>query len=89
MTFNELAALLAKVRGRPAKARHVPRSLLRAMAPLSRKASAGLAMDTIDMTFDAVAAREGFDDLPMTDMRIALTRQRTSCSATRNAGPVS
>ncbi len=72
LTFNELAAVLAAVRGRPAKVRHVPRSLLRAMAPLSRQASAAIAMDTIDMTFDAAAARGWFSDLPMTDVRSAL-----------------
>ena len=72
MTFNELAALLAGVRGRPAQVRHVPRSLLRAVAPFSRQASAAIAMDTIDMTFDAVSARGRCVDLPMTDMRSAL-----------------
>ena len=59
MTFNELAAVLAAAKGRPAKVRHVPRSVLRAMAPVSRRASAAIAMDTIDMTFDAAAARGG------------------------------
>ena len=72
MTFNELAALLAEVRGRPARVRHVPRGLLRAVAPFSRQASAAIAMDTIDMTFDALSARGSFVDLPMTDMRSAL-----------------
>ena len=36
------------------------------------QASAAIAMDTIDMTFDAVSARGRFVDLPMTDMRSAL-----------------
>jgi hypothetical protein len=31
-------------------------------------------MDTIDMTFDALAARETFADLPMTDLRAALAQ---------------
>jgi uncharacterized protein YbjT (DUF2867 family) len=57
MTFNELAAVFAEADGRPGKVRHVPRPLLRAMAPVSRRASAAIAMDTIDMTFDAAAAR--------------------------------
>ncbi len=72
MTFNDLATFLATVRGRPAHVRHVPRSLLRAVAPFSRQASAAIAMDTMDMTFDAAAARGSFVDLPMTDMRSAL-----------------
>jgi hypothetical protein len=42
------------------------------VAPFSRKASAAIAMDTIDMTFDAVSARGRFVDLPMTDVRSAL-----------------
>jgi len=72
MTFNELAALLQEVRGDHRKIRHVPRVVLRAMAPLNRQPRAGLAMDTIDMTFDAAAARQAFADLPMTDIHTAL-----------------
>lgn len=72
-TFNELAELLQQVRGRPAKVRHVPRGLLRALAPFARQPRAAIAMDTIDMTFDAAAAR-AFAELPMTDIRAALTR---------------
>jgi uncharacterized protein YbjT (DUF2867 family) len=72
MTFNELASLLQDVRGRPAKIRHVPRFLLRAMSPLNRQPRAALAMDTVDMTFDATAARRAFPDLPVTDIPSAL-----------------
>lgn len=72
-TFNELAELLQQVRGRTAKVRHVPRGLLRALAPFARQPRAAIAMDTIDMTFGAVAAR-AFAELPMTDIRAALTR---------------
>ncbi len=71
-TFNELAELLQQVRGRPAKVRHVPRGLLRALAPFARQPRAAVAMDTIDMTFDAAAAR-ALAELPMTDIRAALT----------------
>jgi uncharacterized protein YbjT (DUF2867 family) len=74
MTFNELAMVLAAARGRAAKVRHVPRGLLRAMAPVSRRANAAIAMDTIDMVFDAEAARGGRADVPMTDVRTALQR---------------
>jgi NADH dehydrogenase len=72
ITFNELAALLQEIRGRPAKIRHVPRWLLHPMAAVTRQARAAIAMDTIDMTFDAVAAHDAFADLPMTDIRTAL-----------------
>jgi uncharacterized protein YbjT (DUF2867 family) len=72
MTFNELAALLQDVRGQSRKVRHVPRSVLRAFAPLARQPRAGITMDTTDMTFDASKARTDYTDLPMTDLRAAL-----------------
>jgi uncharacterized protein YbjT (DUF2867 family) len=74
LTFNELAALLQRIRGRPARVRHIPPWLLRSMAPFARRARAAIAMDTIDMTFDAVAADHSFADLPMTDIQTALTQ---------------
>jgi NADH dehydrogenase len=74
ITFNELAATLQHLRGRPAKIRHVPRVLLRAMSPFNRQPRAALAMDTIDMAFDACAARDAFADLPMTDVPSALDK---------------
>jgi uncharacterized protein YbjT (DUF2867 family) len=51
LTFNQLAALLQELRGQPARVRHIPRWLLRAMAPLHRQPRAALVMDTTDMTF--------------------------------------
>ena len=72
VSFNELAALLAEVRGRSNKVRHVPRPVLRLMAPLVRPARAALAMDTTDMSFDASAHRGGLGGVPMTDLRTAL-----------------
>jgi uncharacterized protein YbjT (DUF2867 family) len=74
LTFNELAGLMGEAHGRPAKIHHVPRGLLRALAPLARQPRAALAMDTIDMTFDAAAATHAYADLPMTDIGAALTR---------------
>jgi len=70
LTFNELAALLQEVRGSTGKVHHVPRSFLRAMAPLARQPRAGITMDTADMTFDVT----GRSDLPLTDLRTALSR---------------
>ena len=72
LTFNELAARLQRARGSSASVRHVPRFALRAGALFDRRARAGLAMDTIDMTFDATAARGAWSDLPMTDVDAAL-----------------
>lgn len=72
LTFNQLAALIQNVHGRPAKVRHVPRGLLRAIAPFARQPRAAIAMDTIDMTFDAAAAGHPLVELPMTDIQMAL-----------------
>jgi uncharacterized protein YbjT (DUF2867 family) len=84
LTFNELAAMLQQVRGQHAKIHHVPRTLLRAMGTINRQARAAFVMDTIDMTFDAAAARVQFADLPMTDARTALARTRTGSETTRD-----
>jgi NADH dehydrogenase len=69
-TFNELAALLQQVRGRGGKVRHVPRSVLRALAPFARQPRAAVTMDTTDMRFDVT----GRSDLALTDLRSALSR---------------
>ena len=74
LTFNELADLLQDVRGGERKVRHVPRWVLRTMAPIARQPRAGITMDTADMTFDAATARAPYADLPVTDLRAALTR---------------
>jgi uncharacterized protein YbjT (DUF2867 family) len=81
LTFNELAALLQRIRGRPATVRHVPTALLRAVAPFARQARAAIAMDTLDMTFDAHAHR-AFADMPMTEIHDALTRAEAESRAT-------
>jgi NADH dehydrogenase len=72
VTFNELAARLQRARGTNAKVRHVPRAALRVGSLFDRRARAGLAMDTIDLTFDGVAARSGWADLPMTALDDAI-----------------
>jgi uncharacterized protein YbjT (DUF2867 family) len=74
LTFNELAELLQRIRGRPARIRHVPRWMLRSMAPVIRQARAAVAMDTIDMTFAVAPHRNALADLPMTDIETALTQ---------------
>jgi uncharacterized protein YbjT (DUF2867 family) len=75
LTFNELAALLQCTSGSSSRVRHVPRSVLRVMAPFSRQARAAIAMDTIDMTFDA-PAHLAYADQPMTDIATALSQPR-------------
>ena len=44
------------------------------MAPLGRRPRAALAMDTVDMTFDAAAAHDALADSPMTDIKVALSK---------------
>jgi hypothetical protein len=51
LTFNRLAGVLHDVRGGPTRVRHLPRGVLRVLAPLHRQPRAGLAMDTSDLTF--------------------------------------
>jgi uncharacterized protein YbjT (DUF2867 family) len=82
LTFNELAAILQDVRGRSDKVRHIPRAALRVMAPLARKPRAALTMDTTDMTFDAARHRDGFADLPMTDLRSAVAHAEAEAART-------
>jgi len=79
-TFNQFAVLMQDLTGCHRKVQHIPRAALRAMAwltagakpDLARQARAALAMDAIDMTFDAAGARRAFADLPNTDMTSAL-----------------
>ena len=78
LTFNQLAGLLQAARGHRARIRHVPRSLLRMLAPFARPVRAALIMDTCDMTFSAAAHRDGFADLPFTDVETALARLGTT-----------
>jgi NADH dehydrogenase len=74
LSLNQMAAALQQARGRSGRPRHVPRSLLRAVAlglrplrpDLARQAQAALVMDTTDMAFDASAVRAAHPDLPST-----------------------
>ena len=80
VTFNQLAAIVQEITGSHGTVRHIPRPALHAMTwlttgikpALGRQARAALAMDTLDMTFNAAPARRAFPDLPNTGMRSAL-----------------
>lgn len=72
LTFNQLAALLQELRGEHGPIRHIPRPLLRAMAPFARQARAAIAMDTTDMT-SGLSSTPRRDEPPATDIRTALT----------------
>ncbi len=72
LTLNQLVAELQAARGTSATVRHVPRWVVRAAAPASRRAAMALAMDTLDMTFDPATARDALAGLPLTSPRTAL-----------------
>jgi NADH dehydrogenase len=72
LTMNQLVVELQSVRGDTRKVRHIPRAVLRAIAPLSRKAAAAVAMDTIDLMFHPDASATAVTHLPLTDSRTAL-----------------
>jgi NADH dehydrogenase len=71
VSVNQLAAMLNEARDEHRGVRHVPRSLLRAVAPFHRVPRAALAMDTVDMTFAAPASLLG---VPPTSLKEALTQ---------------
>lgn len=72
VTLNDLAARIRPVGGESRRVRHVPRVVLRAMAPLSRLPRAGLIMDTADFTHGPPA---GTDVVAVpTDIATALAR---------------
>jgi NADH dehydrogenase len=74
LTFNQLARAVQDADGRAGRARHVPIGVLRVMADtvgrlkpqVGRQARAAIAMDTVDLIFDAATARDAFPDLPCT-----------------------
>ncbi len=55
LTFNELAERLRSRTGNPVRVRHIPRWLLRVIAPFHRQPKAALVMDTTDMTSRSVS----------------------------------
>ncbi len=85
LTMNQLAAAVQGAAGRPGSPRHVPRTMLHAMAAamgpvrpdLARKARAALVLDTADLTFDAGALRREFPHLPVTSLADLLLKEAT------------
>ena len=67
LTFNQLAALIEGLRGSGRRVRHVPRPLLRALAPLHRMPRAALAMDTTDLTFHPSGGPAGRPPTPVAE----------------------
>jgi len=79
LTFNELALAVQAAAGRDGQPRHVPPAVLHLMAAtigrakpeLGRQARAAIAMDRVDLTFDA-AAHRAYHDLPLTSVAVVL-----------------
>jgi len=77
LTLDQLAGMVATDGDSVGRPRHVPRAALRVMAAtvgrvrpeLRRQASAALAMDRDDMTFDDNRVRARFADLPCTSAK--------------------
>lgn len=73
LTFNQVADLFERKRGRPAKKRHVPLPLMRVLAhvmlhinpALGRQISAGVYMDTANLRYDMTETLKTFP-LPLT-----------------------
>ncbi len=72
LTMNELVAALQGLHRPPAKVRHIPRAMLRVLAPMSRRVAAALAMDTTDLGFDPATSPSAAPDLRPTDVGTAL-----------------
>jgi len=76
LTFNDLARAVQTAGGRDRPPRHVPSAVLHLMAAtighvkpeLGRQARATLAMDRVDLTFDAAPIHRVYYDLPMTSV---------------------
>jgi NADH dehydrogenase len=76
LTFNQLAQAVQDAAGRAGAPRHVPPPMLRVMAEtvgrvkpqLGRQARAALAMDRVDLTFDAAPIHLAYPDLASTSV---------------------
>ncbi len=81
LTLNDLAALSIEADGTHKTVRHIPRWLLRLLAPLNRQARAALVMDTADMTFAAGRSKAA---LPTgRDVHCALSQRTQQSTALR------
>jgi NADH dehydrogenase len=93
LTFNQLVALIEKAAGRKATVKHVPLPLMRALSVVMRPfkpdlagmTEAGIAFDTVDMTFDPSAMRQRFPQIELTHMAGVLGRRRAGSSVPTSA----
>lgn len=68
LTFNELAERLDQGGDPGRKIRHIPRPVLKALAPLHRQPKAALAMDTVDMTAPPGRHPDGAPSTPIQEV---------------------
>jgi uncharacterized protein YbjT (DUF2867 family) len=83
LTFNQLVGQIERAAGRKAAVKHVPVPMMRLMSLVVRPFNpglagmigAGVAFDTVDMTFDASDLRRRFPQIELTRMADVLARQ--------------
>ena len=83
LTFNQLVDQIARSAGRKAVVKHVPLPMMRLLSLVMRPfkpdvagmIGAGIAFDTIDMTFDASDLRQRFPQIELTRLADVLGRQ--------------
>ena len=86
LTFNQLVGDIERAAGRKAAVKHVPLPVMRLLSLLLRPIkpdvagmiAAGVAMDTVDMSFDASELRRRFPQIQLTRMADVLARRLTS-----------
>jgi uncharacterized protein YbjT (DUF2867 family) len=89
LTFNQLVGQIERAAGRKAAVKHVPVPMMRLMSLVVRPFNpglagmigAGVAFDTLDMTFDASDLRSRFPQIELTRMADVLARQVAAKSA--------
>lgn len=83
LTLNQLVGDIERVAGRKAAVKHVPLPMMRLLSLVLRPIkpdvagmiAAGVAMDTVDMTFDASELRRRFPQIELTRMADVLVRR--------------
>jgi uncharacterized protein YbjT (DUF2867 family) len=93
LTFNQLVDLIERANARKAVVKHVPVPMMRLLSLVMRPfkpdlagmIGAGIAFDTVDMTFDASELRRRFPQFELTRMADVLGRQRAAASAPTSA----
>src|SRR5207302_1832665 len=83
LTFNELVGQIERTAGRKAVVKHIPVPMMRLLSVLMRPfrpdlaglIGAGVAFDTVDMTFDASDLRRRFPQIELTPMAAVLGEQ--------------